>query len=697
MSLREYKYAMALLSLVCRAFRDEGQKRLFRFIAYHKNFELGGRESEYSLPASRQLWHDLLHSGNTRAQHLAGYVRECTFTSTSWTAGNDFTTPTFVPATLHFRRMEKVTIRDIIVNASMLITLVGMPFLRTVTIEEGALVAGSADLQFRAALAPSTSKWTSFTFKPAFFGTAWSGFLQKIVNLDGLEYLSYDVGRINPALVLFRSDSVVLCLKELFVRLESSLLTGLVPILERAPRLFRLSISHRHCPDSTTWQQPNPLPLSIIPHLQELITTHESVVSWLLPGSWTAGNDFTTPTFVPATLHFRRMEKVTIRDIIVNASMLITLVGMPFLRTVTIEEGALVAGSADLQFRAALAPSTSKWTSFTFKPAFFGTAWSGFLQKIVNLDGLEYLSYDVGRINPALVLFRSDSVVLCLKELFVRLESSLLTGLVPILERAPRLFRLSISHRHCPDSTTWQQPDPLPPKIIPHLQELITTHESVVSWLLPGRSVSSLTISGDASSGEAFLAATKTSAAGIRELNISVDLLYILAQEGWPALRTLSVQQSTTPNLQSLPLPVSLLKQSAFRALQPLPSVTSWVYHIGSRHRKDRVDLVNLRLQQSEIITKLEITFPNADRFRFGEAIEWRRDGSGSREWRPCVHSRILLLDLLVEEYDEMQDVAGFLAVFRAANNYCKDMELNGCGTVFVWVDAVCIIYHEAS
>ncbi|EKM51578.1 uncharacterized protein PHACADRAFT_199086 [Phanerochaete carnosa HHB-10118-sp] len=217
--------------------------------------------------------------------------------------------------------------------------------------------------------------------------------------------------------------------------------------------------------------------------------------------------------------------------------MINTLVSMPFLRTVMIVEGALI-GLRDLQSHETLALSTNKWTSLMFRPTLFGPriAWQDFLQNIVNLDSLEYMSYDAWRIN--LTILQSESVVLRLKELSVRLWDNLPTKLVPILERAPGLL---------------------------------------------------------------------------------------------------------------------------------VPS--------GHFNRFPR-SLLNLRLQRSQIINKLEPTFPNAERFRFGEAIEWRRDSSGSREWRPCAHFRTLLLELLVEEYDEMQGVAGFLAVFRAANNYCKDMEM---------------------
>lgn len=178
----------------------------------------------------------------------------------------------------------------------------------------------------------------------------------------------------------------------------------------------------------------------------------------------------------------------------------------------------------------------------------------------------------------------------------------------------------------------------------------------------PRRPVSSLTIkdSGDVGA-EEVLDATKASTVAIEQLTIPVDLLHILKQKDWPALRTLTVEADVTWNSQYLSLPYS------FTTLNPLSTVTLFTYGLRSYYSRHRENLLQLRLQRKELIEKLALAFPNATRFRFGKVIEWRRDKEILEGWRPYALSQPLLLELLktVGYYDETQDVDGFLAALQ--------------------------------
>ncbi|GJE97121.1 hypothetical protein PsYK624_133320 [Phanerochaete sordida] len=370
-----------------------------------------------------------------------------------------------------------------------------------------------------------------------------------------------------------------------------------------------------------------------------------------------------------AMTHFCHAEKATMQRMGIDDNILLALLRMRSLRTLSLEGCAFIR-LPNPSTVTMVANARGYWTSLRLEQLYLSPEWTDILRKATNMASLAYLAVDDTEIWSS---FLCSSAAPLLRNLRIHLDSTDqhdLTKLSTALENVPGLLTLSIDTRRVSYHRRRQQPvqgNPISQHAVPNLQVLTTTSSHMVEWLVPGRPISSLAFEGDwVLDAESFFTAASGSTAAIRDLAIPPQLLRLVKQDQWHALRTLTVELTTRGGGRIHFIRLDNLLTGVLR----LDTITCCTLRMNLRHVPHRSDLVNLRAQQTKILNNLQPAFPNAERFRFSNVIEWRRDEEG---WRPRVLSRTMLIDILPSKYDEAQDVDGFLAAFRAG---IRDAEL---------------------
>ncbi|GJE97122.1 hypothetical protein PsYK624_133330 [Phanerochaete sordida] len=368
-------------------------------------------------------------------------------------------------------------------------------------------------------------------------------------------------------------------------------------------------------------------------------------------------------TDIMATLaSFHQVETVNMEYMHVDGRLLAILAGMPLLHTVTLD------GCLSLHSESTIVtppPGRSSWTHITLRGSYLSHLWAEFFRKVVDVDRLESLYVDDWVVCDRLF---QEAIFPSLKKfgIFVQGVHYVLPQLISVLRRIPMVEQLSL-HLHQPSSRQLHL-QPLSLQLLPHVRHLTTTTTQFASWLLPGRSITSLAITrhdGDVSD-EHFQSAIRASQAHIRELSIPLDLVSTLRQHDWPELQTLKIQAPVTPHHP-------FLRWMDLALPEPIYTVTTLVCQLNLVFQENKGASPQLRSQKAEILDRLVPAFPNAVQCSFGEAIQWRREEAG--EWHPRVLSRPRLVEALYKGFEEVEDVDGFLAAFRAANPLCTEYQ----------------------